>query len=305
MEKKLQVFISSTYKDLIEDREVAVKAILDAGHIPAGMELFKSGKSQMDTIYKWIDDSDAYMLILGGRYGSIEPKSGKSYTHLEYEYALGKSKPFFAVVLGDEELESRIKIKGGEIIETFEGNKYCEFKELVKSKICGFYNNMDGIRAEVHRQLNSIEKEYDLVGWIKADEIISKDKEEQYNQSRMFLEEENRKLKMELELLRMEKLNPLPMNENLKKLKDFFDSKGVTDISYSQQEWSVFTTGNSSSYGAPIEWGENPAIFISKNGVKDGICVELGLKYSYCPRLNKGAKIITENRMFRVDKVYE
>jgi Domain of unknown function (DUF4062) len=30
------------------------------------------------------DESDVYLLILGGRYGSIEPKSGKRYTHIEY-----------------------------------------------------------------------------------------------------------------------------------------------------------------------------------------------------------------------------
>ena len=67
MNKKLQVFVSSTYTDLIEERQAAVEAILDAGHIPAGMELFKGGKSQMETIRKWIDESDVYMLILGGR----------------------------------------------------------------------------------------------------------------------------------------------------------------------------------------------------------------------------------------------
>lgn len=100
MNKKLQVFVSSTYTDLIEERQAAVEAILDAGHIPAGMELFKAGnESQLKTIYKWIDQSDVYMLILGGRYGSIENKTGKSYTQLEYEYALSKGIPVFAVVL--------------------------------------------------------------------------------------------------------------------------------------------------------------------------------------------------------------
>lgn len=54
MNKKLQVFISSTYTDLIEERQAAVEAILDAGHIPAGMELFKAGNdSQLKTVYKW------------------------------------------------------------------------------------------------------------------------------------------------------------------------------------------------------------------------------------------------------------
>ena len=51
MNKKLQVFVSSTYTDLIEERQAAVQAILDAGHIPAGMELFKAGnRSQLETI---------------------------------------------------------------------------------------------------------------------------------------------------------------------------------------------------------------------------------------------------------------
>ena len=99
MNKKLQVFVSSTYTDLIEERQAAVEAILDAGHIPAGMELFKAGnKSQLETIYKWIDDSDVYILILGGRYGSIEEISGKSYIQLEYEYAVKKNMPFFAII---------------------------------------------------------------------------------------------------------------------------------------------------------------------------------------------------------------
>lgn len=51
MNKRLQVFISSTYTDLTEERQAAVAAVLNAGHIPAGMELFKSGdQSQKETI---------------------------------------------------------------------------------------------------------------------------------------------------------------------------------------------------------------------------------------------------------------
>ena len=44
IKRKLQVFISSTYLDLKEERQAAVEAILGAGHIPAGMELFKAGR---------------------------------------------------------------------------------------------------------------------------------------------------------------------------------------------------------------------------------------------------------------------
>ena len=66
--KRLQIFVSSTFSDLIPERQAAVEAILTAGHIPAGMELFTSGdESQMDVIKQWIDESDVYLLILGGR----------------------------------------------------------------------------------------------------------------------------------------------------------------------------------------------------------------------------------------------
>jgi hypothetical protein len=98
LKRKLQVFISSTFTDLVEERQAAVAAILKAGHIPAGMELFTAGdRSQMATINEWIDESDVYMLILGGRYGSIERTSGVSYTELEYNYAVQQGKPLFAV----------------------------------------------------------------------------------------------------------------------------------------------------------------------------------------------------------------
>src|SRR5580658_4617871 len=96
LKKKLQVFISSTYTDLLAERQAAVDAILRAGHIPAGMELFAAGdESQLETIRRWIDDSDVFMLILGGRYGSIDPKSKKSYIELEYDYATKSKKPLF------------------------------------------------------------------------------------------------------------------------------------------------------------------------------------------------------------------
>lgn len=38
--KKMQIFVSSTYEDLKDERQKMVEAILDAGHIPAGMEIF-------------------------------------------------------------------------------------------------------------------------------------------------------------------------------------------------------------------------------------------------------------------------
>ncbi|MBS4534453.1 DUF4062 domain-containing protein [Clostridium sp. D2Q-14] len=50
----------STTIDLIDERQAAIEDVLDAGHISADMELLKAGnRSQLDTIYRWIDNSDA------------------------------------------------------------------------------------------------------------------------------------------------------------------------------------------------------------------------------------------------------
>ena len=177
MNKKLQVFVSSTYTDLKEERQAAVEAILDAGHIPAGMELFKAGKSQMKTIRKWIDESDVYMLILGGRYGSIEAESGSSYTELEYRYAISKKMPVFAIILDDSFLFIKAASKGKDAIFEKENNtKYESFKKYVKTQIVKFVKNMEQISSIIHSQLNDIlsDPDYNLVGWIR-------DNNENYN----------------------------------------------------------------------------------------------------------------------------
>lgn len=91
--RKLQIFLSSTYEDLIPQRLAVIEAILAAGHIPAAMEQFSPGdETAWDKIRSFINESDAFILIFGGRYGSIEPGSGKSYVQIECEYALERKK---------------------------------------------------------------------------------------------------------------------------------------------------------------------------------------------------------------------
>lgn len=68
-------------------------------HIPAGMENFTARNHRgWKTIQRTIDDSDYYILILAGRYGSIEPEWKQSWTHHEYEYAVSQNIPVLAFV---------------------------------------------------------------------------------------------------------------------------------------------------------------------------------------------------------------
>ncbi|MDD3415825.1 MAG: DUF4062 domain-containing protein [Lachnospiraceae bacterium] len=172
MRKKLQVFVSSTFTDLVEERQAAVEAILDAGHIPAGMELFKGGKSKLKTIYNWIDNSDVYLLLLGGRYGSVDEESGLSFTQCEYEYALSKGMPVFEIVLADSFLCTKAALSSrNEIFEKVYRKKYEKFKSsILLSKSLRFAKNTDNIIAHIHAMLNDIffDEDYKLVGWIRA-----------------------------------------------------------------------------------------------------------------------------------------
>jgi len=172
--KKLQVFISSTFTDLKQERQAAVEAILTAGHIPAGMELFTAGdESQMNVIKHWIDESDVYLLILGGRYGSLEPATKKSYIHLEYEYAIETGKPSFAVVIDESVMEARVKQFGTAVIETENSQKLREFRTLVLSKLVKFWQDPRDIKLAILETLSEFERRPDLVGWISGKDSVN------------------------------------------------------------------------------------------------------------------------------------
>lgn len=90
MDKRYQVFVSSTFTDLEEERKHVIQTLMEMDCIPAGMELFPAiDEGQWEFIKKVIDDCDYYLLIIGGRYGSVA-EDGLSYTEKEFDYAVSK-----------------------------------------------------------------------------------------------------------------------------------------------------------------------------------------------------------------------
>ena len=86
--RKFSVFISSTYEDLKNERQALMEVALENNFIPVGMEQFHAAPtSQWNVITKMIDECDFYLLVIGGRYGSIDEEVGISYTEKEYNYA--------------------------------------------------------------------------------------------------------------------------------------------------------------------------------------------------------------------------
>lgn len=199
MKKKLQIFVSSTYRDLMVERQAAVEAILRAGHIPAGMELFAAGdKSQLETIYRWIDESDVYLLILGGRYGSVEGSSGKSYTQLEYEYAISTGTRFFAIALTDGAIDNKLKAEGRNALETEHPKELAEFRRVVMSKICRLVDDCKDIKLAIHETILEFLREYSFDGWVSGKNVKAT---EDLTQEIARLTRENTELRQQLKAL--------------------------------------------------------------------------------------------------------
>jgi Domain of unknown function (DUF4062) len=171
MNRKLQVFISSTFQDLRDERQAAVEGVLLAKHIPAGMELFTAGDaSQLEVIKQWIKESDVYLLILGARYGSIEPESGLSYSEIEYDFAVASGMPYFALVL-NETVVAHKHAAGLTSSAAPEAAKLAAFRKKVLSKHSKFVEDPRDIKIGVLQSLHEIEARSGLVGWLRSNEI--------------------------------------------------------------------------------------------------------------------------------------
>lgn len=165
MEKRYQVFVSSTYSDLKEERGKVMQTIMALDCIPAGMELFPAiDAEQFEFIKKIIDDCDYYILIVGGRYGSISD-DGISYTEKEYDYAVSKGIPVIAFL--HENIKS-LTFEKSEVNP--EGrNKLEAFREKVsKGRLVQFWNNADELNGKVAVSLTKTIKVYPAVGWVRA-----------------------------------------------------------------------------------------------------------------------------------------
>ncbi|SRR5579871_1261555 len=89
---RTKIFVSSTFFDLAQVREDIRTTILQLGHEPLLNEYSSFPVTpNIDTIEnckKAVRSGDFFVLIIGGRRGSLDPVSGKSVTNIEYETAI-------------------------------------------------------------------------------------------------------------------------------------------------------------------------------------------------------------------------
>lgn len=169
---KYQFFISSTYEDLKEERNNAINIVMKHHQIPAGMELFGAmGEEQWDYIKKEIDESDYYLLILAGKYGSLN-KDGISYTEAEYTYARQMKKRILAFLYSDIE---QLPVKKVEQ-DTDKKTKLEQFRDRVKNdKLVGFWSDKQELNEKISTAIANVMREFPSdTKWIHVDERTDK-----------------------------------------------------------------------------------------------------------------------------------
>lgn len=172
MEKRYQVFISSTFEDLKAERQNVLKAILEIDNMPAGMELFPAADSDSwDLIKDVIDASDYYVLVIGGRYGSMDSE-GISYTEKEYNYAIEKKIPVIPLLHKKPDNLPRGKTE----TDPKAWEKLTEFRAKVEdAHSCVYWENPDELKSLLIVGLTKTIKRQPAIGWVKADKIPSED----------------------------------------------------------------------------------------------------------------------------------
>ena len=174
--KKYQVFVSSTFRDLLEARMATSLALLQLGCIPEGMESFApSDKDQWQTIRESIDGCAFYVVIAGGRYGTIVPETiasnseGLSFTEMEYRYAKEQGIPVLPFLhKSPESLLTGDKQKEGETDE--KRKKLQEFRaKLETEKTPGHWGTKEELRTELRRGLSLLLGESKRPYWVRSD----------------------------------------------------------------------------------------------------------------------------------------
>ncbi|WAB85456.1 DUF4062 domain-containing protein [Pantoea agglomerans] len=205
MDKRYQVFVSSTFTDLEQERSAVIQTLMEMDCIPAGMELFPAiDEEQWEFIKKVIDDCDYYLLIVGGRYGTIAD-DGLSYTEKEFDYAV--SKGLKVVVLVHENPESLPLAKSERNDET--RDKLLKFIDKASSgRLRKEWSTVKDIPGLVSLSMSKTIKTYPAIGWVRADKLSN----ESDLRSMIELQKENERLRKEIEEKKPKNQYELPEN---------------------------------------------------------------------------------------------
>ncbi|MDY6301302.1 MAG: DUF4062 domain-containing protein [Bacteroidales bacterium] len=168
-DKIYQIFVSSTFEDLKEARQEVMSAIVGTNNVPIGMEYFPAGDaSQFEYIKQLIDKADYYLVVIAGKYGSINKDTGISYTEMEFNYAVEKKVPIAVFQYNDI-----LKLPGEKLeLDTQKRELLYKFRESSKeNRVIAFWGNLEELHRKVKDAILNMIKNSPRPGWIKADMI--------------------------------------------------------------------------------------------------------------------------------------
>lgn len=175
--RKFSVFISSTYEDLKEERQALMGVALENNFIPVGMEQFHAAPaSQWDVITKMIDECDFYLLVIGGRYGSIDEDTGISYTEKEYRYAKSKGLPVLVLIKDSSVITESEQDTGDKKYDKYTKMRMLEeFRNRVKNdgNTVDFFTDINNLKYKASPTFsNAINYVDDNAGWVRYRDIV-------------------------------------------------------------------------------------------------------------------------------------
>ena len=166
LDKRYQVFISTSGKDMQPERMVLSQTLVGMGFFSWGLEQ----RTPLSTAFsrRQIDDCDYFLLLLGSQYGE-QSVSGVGYMQLEYIYAVTKQKPI--IVFMHEDPESRSEVLHDEKPELRE--KFREFRKQLQQEvdqvIC--YRTLRDLELAVRSNMLQMLERYPVVGWVRPQNI--------------------------------------------------------------------------------------------------------------------------------------
>ena len=226
--RKFSIFISSTYEDLKKERQALVGVALENNLIPVGMEQFHAAPtSQWNVITKMINESDLYLLVIGGRYGSIDKETGLSYTEKEYNYAKTKGLPVFVLIKETSAISESEKDTGKDKYDKMK--RLDEFRKRAENdgNTVDYFTDLDSLRYAASATFgNVIDYVDDNAGWVRYRDIADIINEEVggWNKENVEYAESQQK-----------------MLENMKEMLSQFGSR-LTELEANQITWEEIPT---------------------------------------------------------------
>ena len=139
-----RIYLSSTYSDLKECRELAYHALRKLGHDVVSMEDYgASDRRPLDKCLADVAACDIYVGVFAWRYGYIPPDETKAITELEYREARRLNKPCLIFLLDENAPWPRALIDRE--IEKIENLR----EELKREHVVEFFKSCDELAADI------------------------------------------------------------------------------------------------------------------------------------------------------------